>query len=197
VVTEDFDINPCGEHNFYDARVNGSAIWTVSLIRDDLGRIEMKTETVQGQTHVYDYDYDVDGRLYQVWKDSGVVETYAYDVNGARIDPATGLADVDAQDRLRRWGDTTYTYTDHGTLASRLDTLTGDVTTYSHDAFGQLRQVVLPDATVIDYGVDALGRRISRRVDGVITHRYPKHWSGKETWCQAVAGWVENSSLPD
>jgi YD repeat-containing protein len=89
--------------------------------------------------------------------------------------------DVDAQDRLMSWGDLAYTYTDHGTLASRTDTSTSATTTYSYDPPGALREVDLPDGTVVTYGVDALGRRVSRSMEmgsgPVVTHRYLYHGS--------------------
>jgi YD repeat-containing protein len=43
-----------------------------------------------------------------------------------------------------------------------------DVTSYSYDALGALRSVTLPDARVIEYVVDASGRRIGKKIDGEV-----------------------------
>jgi RHS repeat-associated protein len=60
-----------------------------------------------------------------------------------------------------------YTYTPAGELTSRTDTATNETTLYAYDALGNLRQVVLPDLTVIDYEVDGENRRIWKRKKGL------------------------------
>ena len=60
-------------------------------------------------------------------------------------------------------------------MATRTDTSTSETTTYTYDVFGQLRTVLLPDGTKIDYGVDAAGRRISRSIEAIPTHYYVYH----------------------
>jgi len=42
--------------------------------------------------------------------------------------------DYDEQDRLLGYDDWGYTYTDNGELLTKVDTITGDTTTYSYDA---------------------------------------------------------------
>ena len=42
------------------------------------------------------------------------------------------------------------------------------VTQYEHDAYGRLRAVELPDGTLVEYDLDARGRRVGRSVDGVL-----------------------------
>jgi RHS repeat-associated protein len=79
----------------------------------------------------------------------------------------------DDRDRLRSYlapdGTTTVSFAyDHAArLASRSDG-TG-TTTYRYDALGNLLEVVTP-AHTIEYQVDGLGRRVSRRLDGAVTH---------------------------
>jgi len=46
-----------------------------------------------------------------------------------------------------------------------------------HDALGNLRGVELPDGTTIEYLVDGEGRRVGKRVDGVLERGWL--WSGK------------------
>ena len=50
--------------------------------------------------------------------------------------------DIDAQDRLMRYGDWTYTYTANGELLTKTKTSTGESQTFSYDAFGNLVSVV-------------------------------------------------------
>ncbi len=45
-------------------------------------------------------------------------------------------------------------------------------TTYDYDALGALRSVVLPDSRVIEYLVDGLGRRIGKKVNGLVTKQW-------------------------
>ncbi len=47
---------------------------------------------------------------------------------------------------------------------------------YEYDALGNLRKVTLADGRVIEYVVDGLGRRIGKKVDGVLV----KGWLYKD-----------------
>jgi RHS repeat-associated protein len=80
--------------------------------------------------------------------------------------PATVTARHDAQDRLLSYGGTTYTYTENGELRTKSES--GRTTTYSYDALGNLRLVALPDGRTIEYLVDARGRRVGKKIDGVL-----------------------------
>ena len=104
-------------------------------------------------------------------------ETYDSDANGNRYPSGAAEVDVDAQDRLMSWGDLEFTFTDHGTLSTRTDTISNETTTHTYAAFGQLRRVDLPDGSSIIHGVDARGPRNSRSADRVVTHRYVYHGS--------------------
>jgi YD repeat-containing protein len=46
--------------------------------------------------------------------------------------------------------------------------VTSDTTTYVYDARGSLRSVTLPDTTAIEYVIDGQGRRVGKKVDGVL-----------------------------
>jgi len=156
-----------------DGRVvtaGGSTLFAVSYVRDALGRIQEKTETIAGETHTEGYVFDLAGRLSEVYRDGLLVAHYEHDENGNRLVKETpaGLVSgaVDAQDRLLSYGALSFTYQDNGALQSRTDAATGEMTLYSHDPLGNLRHVTLPDGTVIEYLVDGLGRRVGKKVNG-------------------------------
>jgi len=73
-----------GELASYAASHAGATLLLVSYERDVLGRIVRKTETVEGETHVYEYAYDLRGRLTDVLRDAALVEHDEYDANGNR-----------------------------------------------------------------------------------------------------------------
>jgi len=110
-----------------------------------------------------------------------VIESYAYDANGSRTSSmnASGVfsATFDDQDRIESYGSVVYGFTDNGELSSKLDTSNGDLTTYDYDALGNLRSVVLPDGTEIEYLVDGQGRRVGKIVDGVLERAWL--WRGQ------------------
>jgi RHS repeat-associated protein len=153
-----------GEVRSYTASFDSTPLYSVSFTRDVLGRIEEKTETVAGATAVYRYTYWPSGRLHEVRKDGLLIESYSYDANGNRQVP--GIPAVyDAQDRLLQFGETTFTYTANGELASRTDA-NGVTTTYAYDEMGNLRRAARP-GMVIEYEVDGLNRRVGKIVNGV------------------------------
>ena len=142
--------------------------------RDSLGRIQQKTETIQGVSHTYNYSYDTAGRLLQVSQDGNLTATYTYDANGNRIS-GSGLTTTpvyDAQDRLLNYGKWTYVYTANGELQSKTDTTSGQATSYSYDGMGNLRHVSLPDGRAIDYVIDSLNRRIAKKLNGSVVRKW-------------------------
>ena len=162
VVNDSLTYNSFAEMDSYTANVSGSPVFSTSFVRDKLGRITQKTETVQGVTHVFDYTYDTGGRLMEVKKDSIITNTYTFDANGNRLNNG---AVYDDQDRLLSQGSTTYTYTANGELVTKTD---GGQTTYNYDVLGNLISVTLPDATLIEYIVDGRNRRIGKKVNGIL-----------------------------
>jgi RHS repeat-associated protein len=179
--------NSLGELLTYGAGHNGSTTdrYTLTLTRDGLGRIATKTESVGGVAQpVETYTYDSAGRLVKVNK-SGVDTEWTYDLNGNRTSTKVGgtttrTATHDAQDRLTAEGpagaQTTYTYLADGHLASRTP-FGGSATNYVYDPLGNLTQVAPPGGlpAQIDYVVDGMGRRIERRKNGAVTHRWLYH----------------------
>ncbi|MCZ7651707.1 MAG: hypothetical protein M5U13_11325 [Thermoanaerobaculia bacterium] len=84
------------------AAVSGVPVWEVSYVRDKLGRIVAKTETIQGETAGYVYRYDPAERLEEVERDGVVTASYTYDANGNRLAKTTPEGDGDGH--LRRPG---------------------------------------------------------------------------------------------
>lgn len=79
-------------------------------------------------------------------------------------------ADYDRQDRLTRYGATTYSYSASGDLESKTEET--DTTSYSYDEFGNLLAVVLPNGNCVEYLIDGRNRRIGKKVNGVLTQGF-------------------------
>lgn len=161
--------NGFGELTSYTADCNGSACLAIQYLRDDLGRITQKVETVAGSTKIYRYGYDPVGRLIEV-RDGGdvVISSYGYDANGNRLSYSGPLGDAagtyDDQDRLVSYGGNSYTYTANGELLTKV--AGGQTTSHVYDALGNLRSVTLPNGTVVSYLVDGGNRRMAKRING-------------------------------
>src|SRR5688500_5546766 len=110
-VTEDREYNGFGELTRLHATAFSTNVLDQVFVRDALGRITQKTETVDGLTKVYTYDYDPNGRLEEVKIDGVTSAFYTYDKNGNRLSRNSETGAYDAQDRLTSYGSATYTYT--------------------------------------------------------------------------------------
>jgi RHS repeat-associated protein len=163
-----------GELLTFDTSVSGAPLYTVELTRDDLGRTVTRKETLDGSAHTDAFSYDSRGRLTAVTRDGTVIGTYSYDANDNRISTedqnGTHTATHDTQDRLLTDGSATFTYTAEGALLTKK--LGASTTHYVYDLFGALRQVTLPDGTVIDYVIDGNHRRIGKKTNGTLTSAY-------------------------
>ena len=173
--------NGYGEIELESVTVSGQAAVSWSVVRSPVGRITGKTETVAGVIADYAYSYDAMGRLRTVTKDGSLVEEYDYDQNGTRIyemNTHRGIAGrnytYDDEDHLLTAGDTTYAYDPDGFLTTR--TKGTEVTTYDYSSRGELLTVYLPDGRTIEYVHDPLGRRIAKKIDGVMAEKYL--WQG-------------------
>lgn len=145
------------------------------IVRDGLGRIVQRTETGDAGTHIYGYTYDAAGRLTQVTRDGGVIETYGYDISGRLISRGAGLLassiTTDGHGRPTSTADgTTAAWNADGELTS-LSTPDG-TSTLGYDGFGRLNRVTLPDGRVGRYRYDALGRRTALTIDGQLARRF-------------------------
>ncbi len=138
------------------------------------GRIDSRQETSGASSTAQTYEYDLRGRLTDVYVDSVLTYEYDYDANGNRVaytgPEGTVAATYDAQDRLLTYGSNSYTYNDHGQLTSKTDA--GGTTSYNYDELGNLLSVTLPDTTLIEYVIDALGRRVGKSVDGTLVRQW-------------------------
>jgi YD repeat-containing protein len=174
-----------GEVEAQNFAVGGQGVTSWSLIRDTAGRITDKTETVDGVTSTYSYTYDPMGRLLSVTKEGSLVEEYQYDSVGTRIfemnvqKGITGRSmTYDNEDHLLTAGEATYQYDVDGYLTTRTVGAEApyEVRSYTYSSRGELLSVDLPNGRVIEYVHDPLGRRIAKKVDGVITEKYL--WQG-------------------
>jgi RHS repeat-associated protein len=177
-VTDARTYDQFGQVATYTAKFGTTVLDDVSYVRDNLGRIQQKTETIQGTTKVTQYGYDQDGRLITVAENGATVRQYTYDDNGNRtrfddVQHSTSTTGTyDAQDRLLTYGTLTYTYTRDGALHTKTDSSNGQTTTYTYDPLGNLTHVALPDGRAIDYVIDGMGRRVGKKINGVLQKQW-------------------------
>ncbi|MBK6781926.1 MAG: RHS repeat-associated core domain-containing protein [Gemmatimonadetes bacterium] len=67
---------------------------------------------------------------------------------------------------------TLYTYGSNGELKTKTDSATGAQTRYQYDALGNLLKVVLPTGDSVEYLMDGQNRRVGRKWNGAVTHRW-------------------------
>jgi RHS repeat-associated protein len=168
-LSDAYTYNEFGEVSGYSATLSGAPLFAEAYVRDAGGRIQQRSETVNGGTSVESFGYDTAGRLTSVT--SGVnVTQYAYDSNGNRTSKSSGsgseVASYDAQDRLLTYGGATYSYTANGELLTRTDS--SGITRYGYDALGNLRTVNLPDGSAIQYVIDSQNRRVGKKMNGTL-----------------------------
>ncbi len=178
-VTDAYTYDGFGASVTYSAKYTGSAVYDVAFVRDAAGRVATKTETIGGVAHVYGYTYYASGELKGVTVDGSLARAFEYDLNGNRTKKtnydAGGTSNAetyayDDQDRLQTVtspaGVRTYGWTPDGDLSSATDA--GGATTYVYDAFGNLRSVSRPGLPGIEYVVDGAGRRVGKKLHGVL-----------------------------
>lgn len=166
-ITTSKTYNGFAELDTFDASYNTTSLFSRSYpVRDKLGRIKQKVESIEGVTITTDYIYDLSGRL-ESETTGTITTTYIYDSNGNRTHINGALVGTyDDQDRLNTYSTATYQYTDNGELLSKTEG--SNTTQYQYDVLGNLGKVILPDATIIDYVIDGLDRRIGKKVNGML-----------------------------
>jgi|CZKU01.1.fsa_nt_gi RHS repeat-associated protein len=173
-MTDSYAYDANGLFASYTAKYSGNALYTETVLRDAVGRITQKTETVQGSTHVWAYTFDVAGRLTDVTEDGNFFSHYGYDADdnrttyqktGGTVNPT-----YDAQDRLVTYGGAIYGYTANGELTSK--TVAGQATSYTYDVLGNLLHFAPPTGSAIDYVVDGENRRVGKKLGGTLTTGY-------------------------
>ncbi len=183
----DRSFNAYGETSSETSDVNNQAVfsWNVTERYND-GKIKTKTETIGGTTSTYQYGYDANGRLATVIKDSTLVEEYDFSIVpfGTCTYQMSSLRGItgrnlhyDDEDHLTTADGITIQHDLDGFLSVKTNGT--DTTTYDYSSRGELLHVTLPDATLIEYVHDPLGRRIAKKVNGTITEKYL--WKGLTT----------------
>jgi len=118
----------------------------------------------------WDYNYDNLGRLTEAKKNNVVTENYTYDANGNRLTDGSRTYTYSPEDHLITVGTNTYRFDADGFLTQKT-TATGTIT-YQYSSKGELLSVTKSDGTIITYDHDALGRRITKRVNGAVVEKY-------------------------
>lgn len=171
-----------GNISTYQAKRNNDIIYSYSLVRDDLGRVVEKSETLNEVTSDYDYFYDSSSRLIEVKKNNITVRTYSFDSNSNRtggvINGTTTSSIFNDQDSILSFNVNDYAHDKNGDLLTKTNTLLSQVTTYEYDIFGGLKEVVLPCKTV-SYEIDPHGRRVGVLYDGILQKRFMYDFSGR------------------
>jgi RHS repeat-associated protein len=176
--------NGYGELSGQSVSVGGRDPSAFNLARDASGRITRRSEAFGGAAAAYDYFYDANGRLTKVLKEGLPAEEYAYDETGTRIyekNTRRGIAgrsfEYSDEDHLLKAGEWAYQYDLDGFLTSKTNqTNSTNRTQYVYSSRGELLTVLLPEGKRIDYVHDPLGRRIAKRVNGVVVEKYL--WQG-------------------
>jgi RHS repeat-associated protein len=173
--------NGYGEVGSQEFTIDGINLASWVLARDKSGRINSKSDTVEGATSNYMYTYDSMGRLQTVTLDGTLVEEYRYDSVGRRNYEMNILKGIygrtltySDEDHLLTVGDVTYQYDEDGFLTAK--TRGSKITSFNYSSRGELLSLTFPDERVIEYVNDPLGRKIAKKVDGVITEKYL--WQG-------------------
>ncbi len=177
-VTDTLSYSTFGEVSGYTASAGASQLYSESYVRDNLGRITQRTETIQGTTTVWAYSHDLTGRLIGVSRDGATFESYSYDQNDNRLTKTTTAGTTtsiyDNQDRLvsalGMSGPQSWVHDANGDLISRTDS--SGTTIFDYDTTGQLLSVTKPGGQVISYQLDADNKRAVKRVDGVIQRKW-------------------------
>ncbi len=174
IVSDSLGYNNFGEINSYAAKISGSDVYSLSLTRDDLGRITGRTENIQGATANYIYAYDSVGRLSSVDKD-GEISAYTFDPNSNRIGNVVRnvpiSATYDNQDRLLKYGTKSYSYNANGDLASVTDSVTRRTATFGYDVMGNLKTYSRIGRN-IEYVIDGMNRRVGKKMSGTLRQQF-------------------------
>lgn len=169
-VADQWTYSGFGEPASYRATFNGVPLFEVKYTRDRLGRVKSARETLGAESISRDYRYDPAGRLAAVYENGAKLSSYTYDANGNRLKTLRAGVTInggyDAQDRLLHYGAARYDYSASGQLIGK--SADGQATRYEYDTLGNLLGVKLPSGNAIEYLVDGQGRRVGKRVNGVL-----------------------------
>lgn len=171
--------NSFGELESYTADYSGTPLLAINYIHDAVGRIIEAEQTIDGITSTFTFAYDALGRLSELEQDTATIASYSYDDNGNRTSrtstEGTFVGEYDSQDRLRSYGDFTFSYTANGELQEKSDTVLTETTTYNYDVLGNLRDVSFPDSRSISYVIDGRNRRTGKKINDVLVKGFLYH----------------------
>ncbi|MEK9149169.1 MAG: RHS repeat-associated core domain-containing protein, partial [Candidatus Desantisbacteria bacterium] len=128
------------------------------------------------------YKYDYSDRLIRVQRNNEAEERYQYDPAGNLIAmPGQSGMKIGSGNQLEFANGMQYSYDTRGNLFRRVDF--SKTTFYRYDNNDQLIEVQLPDGRRAKYGYDALGRRVSKEIDGKKTEYL---WDGDRLQMEMV-----------
>ncbi len=184
---DSYTYNSFGELTSYTA----GSLYSLSLVRDNLGRITQKTETLMGTTVTYSYQYDASGRLISVTKNGGSTNTYAYDSNSnrtsAQVNGQSFSATYDAQDRIQSYGNNTYTENALGQITS--ETASTGATNYSYTGTGKLQLASFSNGSTEGYLYNGFDRLVAIRESGAVSRAFTYDDQGR------INGMLQGSPL--
>jgi RHS repeat-associated protein len=177
IITDHYTYNSFGEVATYSAKYGSNTLYSLTLGRDGMGRVNSKAEFMNAATNNFSYSFDSAGRLTQTTTNTVVTATYGYDDNSNRNSGAIGaqttIAAYNDQDWMTAYNSLAFTYNANGDMLTRANTITNTTTTYAYDVFGNLTSVTLPgSSTVITYEIDGLNRRFGKLINGVVQKRW-------------------------
>ena len=179
VVTTERTYTPFGELETHSVEVSGFPTYSEEYTYDEIGRVSALTRTVQGTSETLEYGYDLRGRLKTVTLEGSLISTYGYDASSNRTSYSGQFGDFtgtyDSRDRLVEYAEdggavAEYSYLESGELASKSAGMFE--TGYEYDVFGNLRRVDLEDGRGLEYVVDAMQRRIGKKIDGTLVQGF-------------------------
>jgi RHS repeat-associated protein len=139
--------------------------YTLTYLRDKLGRVSSVTTVDRGTTSAVQYTYDSIGRLASV-SDGTNVSNYSYSSTGNRLTEG-GQEVYDVQNRLMSDATWNYTYDRNGFLTRKDSKINGKSIDYNYDIMGNLLSVSNSENnSLVEYTADGLNRRLTKKVNG-------------------------------
>jgi len=121
--------------------------------------------SMQDITGSHGYGYDDLHRLISASHPTLPNETFAYDAVGNRLNDALiSNYQYNAANRLLENSSYTYTYDNKGNLTGQTDKASSAHTTYEYNSENQLKQISMPDGTIVNITYDPAGRRIEKSI---------------------------------
>ncbi len=164
-----------GELKSIEFLQSGRKLFQQEYLRDRLGRVAWQKEGGKATYFFYDQNGRLIGKRPEVSRLAS--HEYRYDNNGNRIYTRTPDGEASAtyrrNDTLLNWDGLAVlvNYNNEGARVFKFSGETG-VTTYAYDDLEHMREVTLPTSDIINYEMDALGRRTIRKFNGTITAWY-------------------------